>query len=513
MIRVQTLLLSTLFFCFLGTYHLKAQVRLVKDINPGASNSGPKGMYVFEGKIYFSAYDPIHGREIWSTDGTETGTQLIKDVRPGASNSDPISFFGWNGKVYFFAFDSTHGYELWSTDGTEAGSQLVKDIVPGTGGTKVTNLVVYNNKLYFLVEDQDTKVELWESDGTDMGTQLVKKINITSGEQNTPSDIIVYNGKIYFGVNGNNQLWQSDGTTANTVFIENPRSVGVDRFEIINNKLYISKNGIYTLNAASEIVTVSTSVSLGPKYTWNTKPHFVFNKKGYLLDTNNDTATRTSFPEHFSSDPINFNGALYYGNIVETPRGDVSYLYKVVYDEVTRVLTLDASWRVPRGFIPVGDVLCFASSDKIWRTNGTTEGTAMVTDFLQSPEMVVLNGQLYAVRAEYNGVGEELYQINLVTPTVTEFAPSQAEAGDTLTIKGTNFTNDPANVKVKVGVIDATIISITDTEIKVKVPNAAYTSKILVDVLGDKAYSSEVLTILPKINSVEPNLGRVGTEV
>ena len=518
MIRVQTLLhflLSTAFICFLGTWDLKAQVTLLKDINPGTNSSSPRGLYVFEGKVYFLAYDPVHGREIWATDGTKAGTQLIKDMRPGTRNSDPIRYFGWNGKVYFFAFDNTHGYELWSTDGTEAGTQLVKDVIAGTGGTKVTNLVVYNNKLYFLVEDQDAKVELWESDGTEAGTQLVKKIDTPSGVSHDPSDIIVYDGKIYFGVNGNNELWQSDGTTANTVSITTPISVGVDRFEIVDNKLYISRNGIYTLNAASEIVTVSTSVSLGAMYTWNGKPHFVFNKKGYLLDTSNDTATQVSFPEHFSSDPINFKGALYYGNVVETPLGDISELHKAVDgggDVSTKILTLDASWRLPKGFISLGDVLCFTSNDKIWRTDGTSEGTAMVTGFLQSPEMVVLNGQLYTVRAEYKGLGQELYQINLVTPTITEFGPSQADEGDIVTIKGTNFTTDPSHVNVRIGVNKVSIVSMTDTEIKIKVPKA-YTSKISVEVLGAKAYSSEVLTIVPKINSVEPKIGQVGTEV
>ena len=83
MTQVQTFshfILSILLVFTLGVLNLKAQVTLVKDINPGTSSSGPKGMYVFGDKIYFSAYDPVHGREVWATDGTEAGTQLIKDT-------------------------------------------------------------------------------------------------------------------------------------------------------------------------------------------------------------------------------------------------------------------------------------------------------------------------------------------------------------------------------------------------------------------------------------------------
>jgi ELWxxDGT repeat protein len=35
------------------------------------------------GKLFFTAGDGVHGRELWTSDGTEAGTVLVKDIKPG----------------------------------------------------------------------------------------------------------------------------------------------------------------------------------------------------------------------------------------------------------------------------------------------------------------------------------------------------------------------------------------------------------------------------------------------
>jgi ELWxxDGT repeat protein len=53
--------------------------------------------------------------------------------------------------LYFSAEDGVHGRELWSYDGSQA--RLVLDLNPGPYGSGVSELTVYNGSLYFSADD------------------------------------------------------------------------------------------------------------------------------------------------------------------------------------------------------------------------------------------------------------------------------------------------------------------------------------------------------------------------
>jgi ELWxxDGT repeat protein len=84
------------------------------------------------GELFFSAWDPAHGRQLWKSDGTAAGTVMLTDVPGGA---DPGGLAVADGELFFSAQDPAHGRELWKSDGTEAGTGLVADIVPGPAGS------------------------------------------------------------------------------------------------------------------------------------------------------------------------------------------------------------------------------------------------------------------------------------------------------------------------------------------------------------------------------------------
>ena len=65
---------------------------LVKDINPGSEDSVPSALGVVGETLFFSAADPVSGRELWKTDGTETGTVLVKDINVGTEEGSEDSF-------------------------------------------------------------------------------------------------------------------------------------------------------------------------------------------------------------------------------------------------------------------------------------------------------------------------------------------------------------------------------------------------------------------------------------
>ena len=77
-----------LFACTMSVCSQAAEPVLVKDIN----NIADADMYeavVIGNFAYFQAEDPVHGDELWKTDGTSLGTVLVKDIYPGRDSSLP----------------------------------------------------------------------------------------------------------------------------------------------------------------------------------------------------------------------------------------------------------------------------------------------------------------------------------------------------------------------------------------------------------------------------------------
>jgi ELWxxDGT repeat protein len=149
-----------------GTY-------LLKEINthnePGAAHSNISELTVIGQTLYFSAFTPGEGSELWKSDGTTSGTGRVLDIRPGTEGSYPEQFRNAGGILYFVANDGIHGYELWRSDGTEVGTRLVSDLLPGVGSTdirvypyQVPRLMTGNgDTLYFSGNDGVTGHELY----------------------------------------------------------------------------------------------------------------------------------------------------------------------------------------------------------------------------------------------------------------------------------------------------------------------------------------------------------------
>jgi ELWxxDGT repeat protein len=222
------------FACFLLCLTLSAplfsQPLLLKDINPGANSSyfyPDNAMVRFGDYIYFAAKNAASGAELWRTDGTVAGTEMVKEINPGFSDSRLNNFYVVGSFLLFTADDGVSGLELWRTDGTSAGTVLVKDINPGANdaiGEFIDNpayYAVFNGKLYFGANNGVNGNELWSSDGTESGTKLVRDID-TGSFNSYPNEFEVHNGVLYFAARAaqGEELWKTDGTTAGTVLVK-----------------------------------------------------------------------------------------------------------------------------------------------------------------------------------------------------------------------------------------------------------------------------------------------------
>lgn len=201
-----------------GTYALK-------DVNPYTGTVTnfevePQGMIALNDELIFFQDDGIHGRELWKTDGTAAGTNMVMDIFPGPISGivfDPsFETVRMNGHIFFAAKDSSHGFELWTTDGTQSGTQMVSDIQVGERGSLPAHLWVEDSILYFAAYEESTGVELWSTDGTSSGTQRLTDIN--SGKANANPRILGKAGTtlIFSAIDADHgqELWAFNLTTS-----------------------------------------------------------------------------------------------------------------------------------------------------------------------------------------------------------------------------------------------------------------------------------------------------------
>lgn len=67
------------------TQQTNSNVSLVADIHPGKGSGADVSEIVAAGDVtYFVGNDPVHGPELWRTDGTPWSTHMIKEIAPGS---------------------------------------------------------------------------------------------------------------------------------------------------------------------------------------------------------------------------------------------------------------------------------------------------------------------------------------------------------------------------------------------------------------------------------------------
>ena len=112
-------------------------------------------------RVYFVAAEEEHGRELWTSDGTPMGTVLVKDINPGFSDSNPSSLAVIDGVLLFSADDGLHGRELWRSDGATDGTYLLDDICPNACSSFPRNFARSGPWIFFAANDHETGNELW----------------------------------------------------------------------------------------------------------------------------------------------------------------------------------------------------------------------------------------------------------------------------------------------------------------------------------------------------------------
>ncbi|GMU63902.1 MAG: hypothetical protein AMXMBFR36_01760 [Acidobacteriota bacterium] len=212
--------------------------------------------------LYFSLRTATDGTELWRSDGTPAGTGRVLDLRPGPDGAIPgretAELFGQQApesriaaidetRVVFVGDNGTTGFELWTSDGTETGTVVVADIAPGADGSWPRHLVSLGNGIVlFAAEHPALGYELFRTDGTAAGTSVVRDL-VTGVGSSVPDDFVVQDGVLYFSAwtrEHGREAWRSDGTAAGTYRLTDvapgPLSSSPSRFVRRGNRLFFT---------------------------------------------------------------------------------------------------------------------------------------------------------------------------------------------------------------------------------------------------------------------------------
>ncbi len=337
---------------------------MVKDIQPGSGSSNPGGFVEFQGQLFFRADDGTNGMELWKSDGTAAGTVMVKDVNVGANPSNPSNLTVLGSALMFSADDGAVGAELWKTDGTTAGTAILADLSP-TGGSMPREMQHLGNLLVF-----KASYDLWATDGA-----IVTSLSGGRGYANQVANPVAASGRVYFGSSSGTgyELWATDGTIAGTgpVLTQNNSNYSTEGPQLITESIGARVVFANTDDAPAHGLELwaSDGTAAGT---------------GLLEDINppNPAATDGSF---------NQAGVAVGGNLYFRANDGGTYgseLWKTDGTTAGTALVADINPTGsgnPYAFTSVNGTVFFTANDgnhgsELWTTDGTTAGTAMVVD-------------------------------------------------------------------------------------------------------------------------------------
>ncbi|MFM7166835.1 MAG: ELWxxDGT repeat protein [Planctomycetaceae bacterium] len=379
---------------------------LVRDIQPGDTGSSPEGLTVMGGAVYFWADDGVNGRELWSSDGTESGTVLVTDLNSGG-DAGGKDLTASSDLLYFTADDGQSGVSVWRSDGTNTGTFRLGDMVPDHNnyeGMMNPGFKVSGDRVFFKADDGAITGQVWATDGTVAGTNTVSTpwVLKNSSDADWLREI---DGSLWFTAMNQNYtanvkaLYRSDGTESGTLrfvepswsglsFIEDPREFGGEIYFTAFDSQF-SRQIWKTDGTAAGTVPVTAFAGGGlEQYAtlieFNNELYFMADDglHGYELYATDSTIAGTRLVMDINPGP------------------DSSSLG--MFEDL-------------RGATILNDVLYFTATNgtegyELWRTDGTAAGTSMVIDLWTGadsgrPDSIkVLNGCLtFAAMTSYSG--------------------------------------------------------------------------------------------------------------
>ncbi len=394
--------------------------------------SNPRQFIQGDDVVYFSATGSDGGRALWATNGESIGTSIFKDGVDGYSSSY-ASYHGWLGTTLVMGLSSDVGAEAWSSDGTAEGTAILLDGISATLSSlgsfySEDSFTSFGGKIFFPVRDGRNAGQIfypeaiWSSDGTTEGTVeafdlpfplrtgassthlfVLQNVltppsgnylelwggdgtqanSISLGQLAVTGDLVGAGDRIFFGVNDaggiGSELWTSDGTLIGTKLVKDIYADAPSGLP--GNQFFIPLN----INGTWKVLFPATTLDEGTEF-W--------------ISDGTEAGTTLLKDINVGTD----NTANYSFEPVASPSGDKAFFYTATAAEgaepwitdgteagTIMLGDLNADTANSRAYGPEHEAVAYdggwffianngVDGTELWNTDGTPEGTAMVTD-------------------------------------------------------------------------------------------------------------------------------------
>jgi ELWxxDGT repeat protein len=378
---------------------------MIADLNLGSNSSYPHIVDVAGGTVFFTADDGVTGYNsvLFKTNGTASGTVRVLPIPSGT----PTVGLPTVPSFFFDGFDPIHGYELWKSNGTTAGTTLVKNINLLTAPSNPTTLTNANGTLYFQAQVGTDKTEtVFKTDGTASSTESISDFLTRQGFSGVTflqlqDGFATLGSSVLFSApddNGGQQLWETDGTVAGTILIAD---FPFTQYPSVSNSLASTAVSVhpdsYTISGGSVLngggggffnpppppptsaSPISSTVEVGGILYFMTDGGYGVGEQLWKTD---GTAQETTFigPGSLADGYLPMGNQLYADSGYEIQKIDpATGNYSLVYSLSDSVSAFGYSSQV------VGNSFYFLTQDysaattTLWKSDGTTDGTVPLT--------------------------------------------------------------------------------------------------------------------------------------
>ena len=372
-------ILPSLLLCSFASQSTLAetQAELVKDIWQGSESSvSSSPIITINNKAFFFANDGEHGKELWQSDGTATGTKLFKDILPGSDSSNPVAMT-LIGESLFLTTE-TVPYELIKIDSTTGeltvlvtSNEVAVNTIGNPEPSPFTNLTNVDGTLFFSLysSEQNGGYQPWESDGTIEGTKRVSSISFREPIKHWS----ILNNNVIFGKG--NELWFS--TRSNLAAIK------------INGEFNYLDSQLVKMNNATFFISDS-------------RTHSAATLRKY--DGSDISLVKLMEPNaFFASKLINVNGSLFF--TLRHFENQTTSLWKSDGTTDGTVLLKQIPNNHSDGFFKslthLNGTIFFTSSNELWKSDGTANGTTLVKSFPTNPYLFNVNDDIFLSLSDY----------------------------------------------------------------------------------------------------------------